>query len=370
MGALLAAGAGAGEGLNELFTRLLTQDKLAEEMRSNRAGEGLRGKEIDVQGRNVDSEAALRAAQTGKIGTDAADAAKEAAAADALAHDPSTPAQQQQFLKLRGSVKGTIPASLFPAPAKPPTPAIRDTKDGLSLIDLSTGVGKPIVSPAGSTLQGFHQTSADSSQALQTDAGFVSWDPKNPGAGTKPIIGTGGGQAQPKAPAQVVARTDMAGKIGSHINDLQGELDEAEKRGLLGPVGGRVSDFLSKEWGSTGNPDNDELMNSLRFDLSALRTGFASLHGRGGANSGIANDLKTNLEAAPMSHAGISGAVKAAKKWIDGYAAGPGAGKGSAAGSAPSGAPPGPGAQTGQAGAGSGDAYQMYLDSLKPKGKP
>src|SRR6266576_3447240 len=49
MGSWLAAGAGAGEGLNDLLNRYLVEDRLAETKRQNLAHEGIANRQIDVQ---------------------------------------------------------------------------------------------------------------------------------------------------------------------------------------------------------------------------------------------------------------------------------------------------------------------------------
>lgn len=123
------------------------------------------------------------------------------------------------------------------------------------------------------------------------------------------------------APAQAVNRTDMAKKVGSHFDDLRSEIDEADKRGLLGPLAGRtMSEFLAGGVGSTGNDANDQLLDALRTDLTLVSSGVASLHGRQGANQGIARDIKTMLDSNKMSHAGLIGSLGALQKWTDTYA--------------------------------------------------
>lgn len=143
----------------------------------------------------------------------------------------------------------------------------------------------------------------------------------NRGTGTtSPIKDAGGADVGPAPSGQEKNRKNMADSVGSHLADLQSEIDEADSRGLLGPGRGRVADFLSKGVGSTGNPANDELLGQLHLDLSAVRSGFASLHGRGGANSGVAKDLLDQMNAKNMSRAELTGALKSMKKWVDSYA--------------------------------------------------
>jgi hypothetical protein len=119
---------------------------------------------------------------------------------------------------------------------------------------------------------------------------------------------------------QEANRKSMATSVGARFDDLQTQLDEANKRGLLGPGAGRVSEFLAGKVGSTGNPENDDLLGELRMNLSAVRSGFASLHGRGGANAGIAKELLDKMDSGHMSHAELTGALRGMKKWVDDYA--------------------------------------------------
>lgn len=117
-------------------------------------------------------------------------------------------------------------------------------------------------------------------------------------------------------------RTSMAKSVQSRFDEIQGQLDEAEKMGLLGPSAGRVSDFLAGKVGSTGDETKDDLLGQLRMNLTAVRSGFASLHGRGGANAGIARELESKMDQGRMSHAELTGALKAMRGWVDDYAGG------------------------------------------------
>lgn len=135
----------------------------------------------------------------------------------------------------------------------------------------------------------------------------------------KPIAA---GELAPKPTSQETNRKSMAQSVQSRMDELQGQIDEADHMGLLGPAAGRVSEFLSGKVGSTGDPVKDDLLGQLRMNLSAARSGFASLHGRGGANSGIAKELESRMDQGHMSRAELSGALKAMRSWVDDYAGG------------------------------------------------
>lgn len=135
----------------------------------------------------------------------------------------------------------------------------------------------------------------------------------------------GGEQVNPVDPAQVRTRRDLATHVGEGIDQAQASLDEAQKAGVLGPLAGRTyGEFLAGKVGSTGDEKTDELLGRLRMDLQAASTGFAALHGRGGANAGMARDIEKKMDSTYMSHALISGGLKSIKDWTNNYAKKPG----------------------------------------------
>jgi hypothetical protein len=123
--------------------------------------------------------------------------------------------------------------------------------------------------------------------------------------------------------AQVWSRVNASKKVGSHIDDLKSEIEEADSRGLLGPLAGRTSEFLLGKIGSTGNPDNDELLAGLRLDISAVKSGFGMVHS--GSRTAIALLARWDdvLNGKQMSKSALIGSLDAMKKWLDTYAADP-----------------------------------------------
>lgn len=131
----------------------------------------------------------------------------------------------------------------------------------------------------------------------------------------------GGGTVAGPESAVTKNRRDMADAVGSHFDDVNHLLDEADQKGLLGPLKGRTFvEFMSGKVGSTGNAANDELLGELRTQLSMIRTGTASLHGRTGANVGIAKDIEKKMDEGYMDPAQLRGALKGLKNWVDTYA--------------------------------------------------
>lgn len=147
-----------------------------------------------------------------------------------------------------------------------------------------------------------------------------------------PIKDAAGNDVAGPESAQTRNRQDMATAIGTHFDDTKQLLDEAEKKGLLGPLSGRTfTDFLAGKVGSTGNAENDQLLGDLRTSMSMIRSGVASLHGRTGANAGIARDIEKKMDEGHMSHAELVGSLNALKKWVDTYATKPGGQSGTTA---------------------------------------
>lgn len=149
---------------------------------------------------------------------------------------------------------------------------------------------------------------------IQTDDGYM----RRPDAAKKLA---GGGDVPLATPATVRQRKNMADRVKEHVPETMTMLEEADKKGLLGPVLGRWSDFLANKVGSTGNAETDDLMGQLAFNLSGLRTGFANVHGgaRGGGSIQMANMWKEIFNSKQMSKERLMGALKQEQKWLDTY---------------------------------------------------
>lgn len=386
MPSLLSMGAGASEGLDNVLQRMLLEAKLkadqenqaghlAETSRHNLAEEDLQGRQHQLM--STDTQARIREQQ----------ARDEAATQD----------RKSGLLRMRTEmrpigamvspqekeqeIQGGIPSGLY-GQEQPPsmgmsTPTgevgpseqgspwkgtqdqitkaaasgkhgedkgvVRETEKGLMRI-YADGTSEPVVDGQGSTLKGFHAPVQPIVVNTGTGPSLV-----DRGKGTaKNIIGPDGQPVSAPESAQTKNRRDMADAVGSHFDDVSSLLDEADQKGLLGPMAGRTFvEFMSGKVGSTGNAANDELLGELRTQLGMIRTGVASLHGRTGANVGIAKDIEKKMDEGYMDPAMIRGALKGLKSWVDKYAKKPG---GTAA--APAG----------------GDLYEQYLArTAKPK---
>jgi hypothetical protein len=169
--------------------------------------------------------------------------------------------------------------------------------------------------------------------AIVPTADGIQWvDRRNPAGGAQPLKGAGGEQLQQPDPAAIRTRRDLATSVGSHFQDVHDLLDEADRRGLLGPLKGRTYlEFMSGKVGSTNNPENDELLGELRTQMGMVRSGVAQLHGRAGANQGIAQSIEKKMDEGYMDPNMIRGGLKGLEKWVNTYATKKGSGGGGSA---------------------------------------
>lgn len=119
------------------------------------------------------------------------------------------------------------------------------------------------------------------------------------------------------------AQRDSAQQVVSHFAETRTSIEEADKRGLLGPLQGRWADFLAGKIGSTGNPENDQLLGDLRTDILLIKSGTTRAHF--GARGGITYIEKMDevLNSDKMSKAALLGSLTAAERWLSTYSKDP-----------------------------------------------
>lgn len=383
----LAAGAGASEGLHEYLAQLLREKQIADEQkrtaesgRHNLAEEGL-------SGRTIDENAKYRQAQqeANKIAADRLETTRREAESNRIRDDqraglddlipgasisiPTRNSAVKTGAALPERFKPVVPyADDFMGPVNETGPQRgevgsytlegQDKKAGAQgVIEQKTYVldGKPIdgflnnrtgkiLSKTGEdiTAKVDHYTAPDRT-LIQTGEGYDTR-----AHATSEI--NKGGNVPLATPAATRTREDLADRVSTHFDDIQQMLDEANKKGVLGPIAGRTyNDFLAGKIGTTGDAATDELLGELRQNLSLARSGLAQLHGRGGANVGIVQGLEKNMDAGHMSYDELKGSLKAMKSWVDTYAKKKGSGGTAAA------APP------------ADDAYSQYLKRTQPQ---
>lgn len=360
----LAIGAGAGNGLNEVLTRMMEEAKLkqltdsttarqAEENRSNVAHEGLQRDQIAATERQrvatMDATKVERDRAEGRAVRDDSRQAMDTIPSGTVMPetDPQVRmADQAGFGSLLRGVKSRPSVDVGPLQEEDQGQAIpvdsriklksfaqqkeadKEGKTGGYNNEVKTVLyhGKPVdaifdpraktfTHPNGTDITkdvGDHYVAPDRTLVQSGD----QWV-RRPDAAGKPI----------GDPAQVRNRRDMATAVGSHFDDASQLIDEADAKGLLGPMKGRTfAEFLAGKMGSTGNAENDALLGDLRTSMSMIRSGTASLHGRAGANAGIAKEIQSKMDEGFMDPAMLKGSLKSLKSWVDKYASG-GSGK-------------------------------------------
>lgn len=358
---LAGAGAGAAQGLDAYFAQLLQQQQgargdraLDETVRKNKADEDYKLKALEDNNKtrlSVAGQAAAdrEAAQKDKEGTNLGKGLDELGDNSIVSpqtrsralnlqavpperfkgyvppsmgkSDPTQPAGQEEVGATPGGfpIVGSNASKLAmmrvedARAARANAGVVKDTPGGMVRIG-ADNTANPVVDP--NTNQPVHEYHAPHTDnvLIQTGDGYQR---RSDASRTL----AGGGVVPLATPAQARNRQDMAEQVGGGFADARQELQEAEKRGLLGPLNGRTfADFLARGVGSTGNPENDNLLNALREDLQMVSSGTASLHGRAGANAGIAKDIQKGLDTTYMSYDGIKGGLDALERWVNRYA--------------------------------------------------
>lgn len=124
---------------------------------------------------------------------------------------------------------------------------------------------------------------------------------------------------------QIWNRVNASKQVGNHIDEIRAEIEEADRRGLLGPTLGRWNEFLAGRAGSTGDEANDVLLGKLRMDVSAIKSGFAMVHGgaRGGSSITLAQRWDKVMDSGKMSKGELMGALDGIQGWLNSYATDP-----------------------------------------------
>lgn len=135
-------------------------------------------------------------------------------------------------------------------------------------------------------------------------------------------------------PADVVAkggptamernRTDTARAIKNNLPKIRQEVDEANQRGFLGPIAGRMGDFLAGKVGSTEilgrrtTAEDDRLLGALRENLKVLATALSAIHTRYGGSQAAAR-FDAGFQSGKLSSDMIMGALDTAEDWANTY---------------------------------------------------
>lgn len=359
---ILATAAGAGQGLEDVLNRLMMESRLkqmsdqtnaaqAETVRSHTANESIDRDRIAAMERERVSRDALTARnnqdQSEARARDDGRALGESIPADAFlpTGDPAISQMQRggvgSLLKMKSSMPSTSTVGGMTMPGdENPSAAQASTAEASSPIGMiklrSAAQGEKALADERALATQKEQGARDAETIrhnkvtenkpppidhvlIQTPEGYM---PRSAAAATL----AAGGRVDVPESATTKNRRDMASAVGSHFDDVSSLIDEADQKGLLGPLKGRTFvEFMSGKVGSTGDAKNDELLGELRTQLGMIRTGVASLHGRAGANVGIAKDIEKKMDESYMDPAQLRGALKGLKSWVDKYATKPGA---------------------------------------------
>lgn len=133
------------------------------------------------------------------------------------------------------------------------------------------------------------------------------------------------GKVLPKSSNQPTSSTrssaEFATTILPHIEEMRGLIDEADKKGFIGPASGRIyNQFLAGKIGSTGNDEADRLLGRLRSMDSLLKTGAMRVHfgARGGQQ--MYEHFSDMLNSGKQSKANLYGSLDTLEGFMQGYA--------------------------------------------------
>lgn len=354
----LGTGAGAGKGLEDMLARALAEDKLHEEqaqlaeaLRHNQAGEQL-GRDTLRENTNLrtDSNASLdadrreRQAQADKSDTrailnlrpigsnmDQATMDRElSTGSDPSFYDVRQDPTYEQFDD-NSSGDNPNPGPLSTIRFRGTQAGIRNEEQTAKTPAVHTLVkrvmldGEPIDADYDPTKQTYSYKGQDITgqrEAAEQTVGTPSTDKDG-----NPVVTfttkRAGTSIAGRLPQGIQSRIYTARGVLAHMTDVNDEIDEADRRGLLGPLEGRWSDFLAGKVGSTGNAANDELLGQLHADLKLLTSGTVAAHFQSRGGQGMMQGFQDMLDTGKFSKAQLKGAIGAMKNWLEKYGQNP-----------------------------------------------
>lgn len=129
------------------------------------------------------------------------------------------------------------------------------------------------------------------------------------------------GWSRMEAPTQSIrSMGETAATVLPHIEELRGLIQEAESKGLLGPIRGRVSQFLAGKIGSTGNKDIDSLLGRLRSADSLMSSALLRTHFGARGGQGLYDKFINLLDTGKSTPEALNGTLDEFKSYAEGYA--------------------------------------------------
>lgn len=114
---------------------------------------------------------------------------------------------------------------------------------------------------------------------------------------------------------------EFATTILPHIQSMRDLVQEADKKGYIGPAAGRVyGQFMAGKVGSTGDPAADKVLGRLRATDSLLKTGAMRVHFGARGGSQMYDHFSDLLNSGKQSAALLNGSLDSIESFMQGYA--------------------------------------------------
>lgn len=126
-------------------------------------------------------------------------------------------------------------------------------------------------------------------------------------------------------PASVQSQMIFAKQVGAHVPTIRAEIEQLDKMGALGPVLGRINEFLAGKVGTTeilghnSTSEADRIINKFRNDLSFLKSGMGKVHfgARGGVQ--LLQRFDSQLSSGKMTAGELMGGLDSYEEWLKTY---------------------------------------------------
>lgn len=132
--------------------------------------------------------------------------------------------------------------------------------------------------------------------------------------------------------ANIKTQGQMASMLLDHVPNIQTEIADLGKKGKLGPLAGRYSEFMA---GKVGDGDPDYVQ--LRTDLGLFQTALMKAHVGARGSEKIMEHFKNLLDSGKFTPEALGAAMNTVKGYLITYKAG---GEGKFGGGTPANAPP------------------------------
>ena len=115
-------------------------------------------------------------------------------------------------------------------------------------------------------------------------------------------------------------RGQFSAELLPHLPVLRDMVEEADSRGLLGPLMGRGVEFMEGKLGTTGDPDTDRFYSNFRTNLKLWASGMNRAHFGGRAGADTLKYFTDMIGGAFRSKEAIEGTLDASSDYLRTYA--------------------------------------------------